>query len=98
MTMDEDRAVVDLAPAINFGTDGWRGVIADDFTFTNLRRAVAGTVSFLEKNPPDTSGPLLIGYDRRFFSRQFAECVAACLAQHGFSVKIAQGPIPTPAL
>ena len=63
-TTDEARAVAD---EIKFGTDGWRGVMADDFTFPNLRRAAAGTIAFLQKNPPARQGPLLIGYDRRFF-------------------------------
>jgi phosphomannomutase len=52
---------------IKFGTDGWRGVMAEEFTFPNLRRAAAGTVAYLKKNPPASTGPLLVGYDRRFF-------------------------------
>src|SRR4051812_13912733 len=50
---------------IKFGTDGWRGVIADEFTFPNVRRVAAGTVAFLKQNPPAHPGPLLVGYDRR---------------------------------
>jgi phosphomannomutase len=83
---------------IRFGTDGWRGVIADDFTFPNLRRAVAGTAEFLKKNPPSKPGPLLIGYDRRFFSKEFAHTVGAVLKQHGFTVMISRASMPTPAM
>ncbi|OGR89151.1 MAG: hypothetical protein A2992_09800 [Elusimicrobia bacterium RIFCSPLOWO2_01_FULL_59_12] len=91
----EGRAVVE---AIRFGTDGWRGVIGEDFTFPNLRRAAAGAAAFLKKNPPARTGPLLIGYDRRFYSREFAECVGHVLKQNGFVVRIARSPMPTPAL
>jgi len=83
---------------IRFGTDGWRGVIADEFTFPNLRRAAAGTAAFLKKNPPPQSGPILIGYDRRFFSKQFAQALAEILIRAGFSVKITSRPMPTPAV
>src|SRR5689334_6728740 len=87
-----------MSSPIKFGTDGWRGVIAQDFTFPNLRRAVAGTIAFLQKNRPTRPGPLLIGYDRRFFSKQFAECVGDSFRRSGFAVKIARSPIPTPAV
>jgi phosphomannomutase len=83
---------------IKFGTDGWRGVIGDDFTFPNLRRVVAGTLTFLKQNPPSKPGPLLIGYDRRFFSQDFALSVAQTLKKNGFAVRMADSPMPTPAL
>jgi phosphomannomutase len=56
-----------VAEKIAFGTDGWRGIIAEEFTFPNLRRVAAGTAAFLQKNPPSSTGPILVGYDRRFF-------------------------------
>ena len=87
-----------MADEIRFGTDGWRAVIADDFTFANLRRVMAGTIAYLEKNGPRATGPLLIGYDRRFFSKSFAQCAASCLQRSHFTVKIACSPLPTPAL
>jgi len=87
-----------VAETIKFGTDGWRGVIADDFTFPNLRRVALGTVTFLKKTPPTKPGPILIGYDRRFFSKTFAQCVGGILKQNGIAVKIASSPTPTPAI
>jgi len=95
MIMDGQDAV---ANAIKFGTDGWRGVMAEDFTFPNLRRVAAGTVAFLQKNPPSRRGPLLVGYDRRFFSKEFAHCLADFFKRNGFEVKVSRTPIPTPAL
>src|SRR5262245_23940704 len=87
-----------MSQTIKFGTDGWRGVIADDFTFPNLRRAAAGTAAYLKKNKPTQPGPLLIGYDRRFFSKDFAECVGQVLRQNGFSVQISNSPMTTPSM
>jgi phosphomannomutase len=95
MIMGGGRNVADV---IRFGTDGWRGVIAEDFTFSNLRRAVAGTIAFLQRNRPARTGPLLIGYDRRFLSRSFAQFAGLCFKQNGFLIKVARSPIPTPAL
>src|SRR2546425_11574179 len=62
--------------AIHFGTDGWRGVIAEDFTFDNVRvvaQAVAGLIR--DERGPKAPGP--VGYDVRFLSWRFAEAVAA---------------------
>jgi phosphomannomutase len=87
-----------MVAEIKFGTDGWRGVMADDFTFPNLRRVSAATIDFLKQNPPKQLGPILIGYDRRFFSKAFAECVGHAFQKSGFSVQLARSPMPTPAL
>jgi phosphomannomutase len=87
-----------IMDAIKFGTDGWRGVMAEDFTFPNVRRVTAGTIAYLKKNRPDKPGPLLIGYDRRFGSREFAQCVASHLQRAGFSVKLSNTPMTTPSL
>ncbi len=83
---------------IKFGTDGWRGIIADDFTFPNVRRAAAGTAAFLKTFPASASSTFLVGYDRRFFSRAFAESVCSVLQRNGFNVKIAKKPMTTPAM
>jgi phosphomannomutase len=83
---------------IKFGTDGWRGVIADEFTFSNLRRVAAGTAEFLKQDKSKAAGPILIGYDRRFFSKEFAQCVGGILQRAGFTVLIAKAPMPTPAV
>jgi phosphomannomutase len=83
---------------IKFGTDGWRGVIAEDFTFPNVRRVAQAATAFLQKNRPTRPGPILIGYDRRFFSLEFARMVARIIQRGGFSVQITRAPMPTPAL
>ena len=64
-----------MAPPIKFGTDGWRGVIADDFTYANVRRVAHGTAEYLLSRSKD---PLaVIGYDCRFASEEFARAVRA---------------------
>ena len=67
---------------IKFGTDGWRGIIADDFTFDNVRRCARGTVSFLQYQGLADRG-LIIGYDTRFASHRFAQEVAKIAASNG---------------
>jgi phosphomannomutase len=82
---------------VKFGTDGWRGVIADDFTFENVRAASAAIASYvLEKEDPAKG--VCIGYDTRFGSPAFAEAVAAVLAGAGIPVRLADRITPTPAL
>jgi alpha-D-glucose phosphate-specific phosphoglucomutase len=83
--------------AVKFGTDGWRGVIADDFTFDNVRIAATaiGTYVLSKKDPGEG---VCIGYDTRFLSQAFARAVAEVLAVAGISVKIADRITPTPAL
>jgi alpha-D-glucose phosphate-specific phosphoglucomutase len=82
---------------IRFGTDGWRGVIADDYTFENVRRVSGGIAAYVLKNEEATRG-LVIGYDTRFGSRRFAEAAAEILAAAGIPVKISNDYTPTPAL
>jgi alpha-D-glucose phosphate-specific phosphoglucomutase len=82
---------------IKFGTDGWRGVIADDYTFENVRRVAGAIAAYVLKNE-DPSRGLVIGYDTRFGSRRFAQAVAEVLAAAGIPVKISNDYTPTPAL
>lgn len=83
--------------AVKFGTDGWRGVIADDFTFDNVRLAASaiGNYVLMKKDPGEG---VCIGYDTRFQSQTFARAVAEVLSAAGILVKIADRIIPTPAL
>jgi phosphoglucomutase len=81
---------------IHFGTSGWRGVIAEDFTFPGVRRAsaaIAGHVLARKKSPV-----LLVGYDTRFFSPEFARTSAAVLRAHGCRVFLCVEATPTPAI
>ena len=82
---------------IKFGTDGWRGVIADDFTFDNVRRVARAIASYVKKNE-DASKGLVVGYDTRFASRRAAELVAETLAAAGIPVTLANDFTPTPAV
>ena len=82
---------------IQFGTDGWRGVIADTFTFENLSLVAQATMDYLHKEGLAEKG-LVIGYDRRFLSREFAECVAGIAAGNGIRVWLSREYAPTPAV
>ena len=81
---------------IKFGTDGWRAVIADDFTYDSVRRVAdaAGRV-FAEDNP---GGTMIVGYDTRFEAGTFARAAAEVLATHGLQVGVSDRYLPTPAL
>jgi phosphomannomutase len=82
---------------IKFGTDGWRGVIADDYTFENVRRAAGATASYIIKNEDPRKG-VVVGYDTRFGSRNFARAAAEVLAGAGIPVRFSNDYIPTPAI
>ena len=86
--------------AIKFGTDGWRAVIAEDFTFANVDRVAQATANYWRANPvPGTDGSkAVVGYDRRFLSEQFAQRVAEVFAGNGFRVTLTDRPTPTPSV
>ena len=80
---------------IKFGTDGWRAVIADEFTFTNVRFCAQGVADHLKKKKLAGRG-VYIGYDRRFASEDFAAAAAEVLAGNGIKVFLSPKAIPTP--
>src|SRR5882757_2918574 len=82
---------------VKFGTDGWRGIIADDFTYANVRVASAAIAHYVLKQE-DASKGICIGYDTRFGSHSFAKIVAEVLSKAGIPVALASGITPTPAL
>jgi phosphomannomutase len=82
---------------IKFGTDGWRGIIADDFTFENVRRVAGAIASYVLKYEDATAG-VFVGYDARFASPQAARVVAETVAAAGIPVKVANDYTPTPAV
>jgi alpha-D-glucose phosphate-specific phosphoglucomutase len=86
-----------MATQIKFGTDGWRGIIADDFTFDNVRRVGNAMATYVRKNE-DTSKGLVVGYDTRFASKQAAEIISEVLADAGIQVRLSDDYTPTPAL
>ena len=82
---------------IRFGTDGWRGQIAEDYTFANVRRCAQGFASYcLAKGWAGES--VVVGYDKRFDSELFAAAVAEVLAANGLKVWLTDGPTPTPVI
>ena len=100
MTNPATRTTNDQRPttsSIKFGTDGWRGVIADDFTFENVRR-VAGAIAWYVLKHEDPSRGVIVGYDTRFGSPRFARAAAEVLASAGIPVRLADDYVPTPAV
>jgi phosphomannomutase len=83
--------------AIKIGTDGWRGVIADDFTFENVRRVAGAIASYVLKHEEAKRG-VVVGYDTRFASGRAAEAAAEVLAGAGIPVVLANDYTPTPAV
>ena len=82
---------------IKFGTDGWRGIIADDFTFTNVRKVTRAIASYLE-TAYTKDRPVLVAYDTRFLAEEFARTAALVLAEAGWTVKITDRDCPTPVI
>jgi phosphomannomutase len=84
---------------IKFGTDGWRAVIAEDFTFANVERVSQATADYWSANPvADTQKTVIVGYDRRFLSDQFGQRAAEVFAGNGFQVVLTPDPTPTPSV
>jgi phosphomannomutase len=81
---------------LKFGTDGWRAIIAKDFTVENVARVTLATAQWLNKN---TSNPsVVVGHDCRFAGELFAETVAKVLAQNGIKVYLSKGFVSTPMI
>jgi phosphomannomutase len=83
--------------AVKFGTDGWRGIIADDFTYANVRVAARAIAHYVLKHE-DAGAGVCVGYDTRFGSKSFARVVAEVLAGAGIPVFLASRVTPTPEL
>jgi phosphoglucomutase len=100
---------------IKFGTSGWRSIMAEEFTFANVRRVVGAIATYLQQaseqankrasngfpgSParPLASSPVIVGYDTRFLSPEFARDTAVLLASRGFPVLFAKDFIPTPVV
>src|SRR5438477_10657975 len=84
---------------IKFGTDGWRAVIAEDFTFANVERVSQATADYWAAHPvAGTEKKIIVGYDRRFFSGEFGQRAAEVFAGNGFQVVLTPTPSPTPSV
>lgn len=86
-----------MSHSIKFGTDGWRGVIAEDYTFDNVRRCTQGFASYMSKKGY-TGEWIVVGHDKRFASENFAAAAAEVLAGNGFKVYLTNGATPTPVI
>ena len=79
---------------IKFGTDGWRAIIAKEFTVDNVARVTLGAVEWLKQNTASPS--VVVGHDCRFGGEMFAETAAKVFANEGIKVFLAKGPVSTP--
>jgi len=87
--------------AIKFGTDGWRGVISDNFTFSNVRRVAKAIADYYNEKigRPESRPPkIVVGYDTRFLSGSYAEVVSNVLVEEGITVQLSDRATPTPTL
>jgi phosphomannomutase len=82
---------------IKFGTDGWRAIIADEYTFENVRYCAAGTAEYVKRAGLAERG-IVIGYDTRFASAEFAAAAAEVVAGAGIKVYLCDSPAPTPVI
>src|SRR3989338_11354087 len=86
---------------IKFGTDGWRAVISEDFNFKNVAIVAQAISEWFNRDCELKNGNtrrVAVGYDTRFLSDEYAQCVSCVLAQNGIEVYLSDAPIPTPAL
>jgi len=83
---------------IIFGTDGWRGMIAEDYTFDSVRRCSQGFASYLLKHTKESKLSVIIGHDKRFDSELFALTAAEVMTANGIHVFLTDGPAPTPVI
>src|SRR5438132_3891711 len=82
---------------IRFGTDGWRGVIADDFTVENVRKVAFAIARYIVRAEKPGQG-VIVGYDNRFGSERFAQAVAETISMTGIPVWHSTSPFPSPAV
>src|SRR5438552_16062432 len=81
---------------IKFGTSGWRAVVAEEFTFANMKRAVGGIARYVASQPPQ-GARVIVGRDPRFLGETFCSMAAEILSAHGISPLVVAEPAPTPA-
>ena len=85
--------------AITFGTDGWRAVISDEFTFANVRLVAQAIAEVIQENVGRAAAPLVVvGFDTRFLSDRYAIAVSEVLAANGLRVALAKADAPTPVI
>src|SRR6267154_2997513 len=85
-----------MTAAIKFGTSGWRAIVADDFTFANVRLAAAAIADHVRSR--NAKPTLIVGHDTRFFAEEFSLTAAQILREHGVHVLLCEHATPTPAI
>ncbi len=99
MAQTKTPANASFIEPIQFGTDGWRAVIADTYTFDNVRTIASALAQHLLKNQQDkVPNGVAIGYDTRFLSKEFAQATAETLAANGVPALLSDRDCPTPAI
>ncbi|MBX6342075.1 MAG: phosphoglucomutase/phosphomannomutase family protein, partial [Thermomicrobiaceae bacterium] len=83
---------------IHFGTDGWRAIIADQFTFSAVRRVAHAFAAALQEDRPSQPPRVVVGFDRRFASDAFARAAAEALAECGVEALLCRQVVPTPVV
>ena len=83
---------------IRFGTSGWRSIIADDFTFANVRLVTESICRYLKDNFEEKQQTLIVGHDSRFMGEKFAAVAAEIARRKGFRVLVCENPTPTPTI
>lgn len=86
-----------MTATIKFGTDGWRGRVAEDYTFDNVRRCTQGFAAYM-LDQGQSGAKIVVGHDKRFSGELFAAAVAEVLAANGFDVLLTEGAAPTPVI
>ncbi len=84
--------------SIRFGTSGWRAIIADEFTFENVKRVTEAVCSYLTIDRAGHGQVLVVGHDSRFMGEKFSSVATEIAARKGFRVLLCQGPTPTPTI
>ena len=86
-----------MATEIHFGTSGWRAVLADEFTFANVRRAVTGIARYVVSQKA-SGARIIVGRDSRFLGETFCSMADEILTAHGITPLLIAEPVPTPAI
>src|SRR5438270_7612025 len=86
-----------MATPIKFGTSGWRAIVAEDFTFANVRRAVTGIARYVISEKPQ-GARMIVGRDPRFLGEAFSEAASSVLRAHGITPLVTADAAPTPAI
>ena len=84
--------------SIRFGTSGWRAIIADKFTFSNVRLVTESICSYLKESLSGSRQTIIVGHDTRFMGEQFSQAAAEIAKKKGFRVLLCDHPTPTPTI